>query len=110
MYDIWKYFLPANKIGIDSVIETQILYEYLKLRKSFVDLYDIILIISDITQSLLNRTEISHILSYFNECDTLTKINNFDNIINTRSLYHSKFNKRLDYNSSIYYNNFCEVR
>lgn len=110
MTDIWKYFIPLDKIGIDSVIETQILYEYLKNKKPFVSLYDIILIISDITQTLLNRTDLSYIMSYFNNFDTLKESDNFNKIINDRSFYHSKFNKRLDYNSSIYDNNFCEVK
>jgi len=111
LYDIWKYFLPNNKMGIDAVIETQILYEYLSFRKPFVSLYDLILIISDITQTLLNRSDLTNILSYYeNNMDTLKVIENFNKIISKRNYYHKKFDKRLDYNSSMYDNNFCEVR
>jgi hypothetical protein len=106
MLDIWGRFLPLDKIGIDAVIETFVLYDYMRQKKKKVVLYDLILMISDITQSLLNRSDTTYLLHYLDEFFDYI---NFNKIMKKRLYYHSKFKQRLDYNSAYYDNNFCEV-
>lgn len=112
LYDIWKYYLPNDKISIDSIIETKIIYDYLILikGKDNINIQDIILIISDITQILINKTDYSDIMLYTKSVKKLEYLDTFNKIIKKRRKYHDKFNKKLDYNSYRYDNNFCEIK
>jgi hypothetical protein len=93
--EVWKPFLPRYLIGMDAIIETHILYDYLCIYKDKKDIKhtDIMLVISDLTQSLLDRSNYKNILAYFDD-DAIP-----DNILNSRKKYHESFIYRLDYNS-----------
>ena len=103
--DIWKQFLPSDKIGMDAVLETYMLYDYLKLYKDpkLIKATDIMLMISDITQTLLNMTNHQKILGYFDDQANPKKI------LEHRSKTHKKFNDRLDYNSRRSDNVVCQL-
>jgi hypothetical protein len=94
--DIWKPFLPSDKICMDAVLETYMLYDYLKLYKDpkTIKSTDIMLMISDITQTLINMTNHQRILSYFEDQVNPKKI------LEYRSNIHKSFNNRLDYSSA----------
>jgi hypothetical protein len=103
--DIWKDFLPPYLIGMDAVLESMILYEYLSFNKARDEIKhtDIMLMISDMTQTLINRSDYSDILGYLNN-------GNVTEIIKKRKSYHETFKRRLDYNSSKSDRNICEIR
>lgn len=89
--NIWKEFIPKNKMGIDCILETHILYEYLSLFKKKITTSDIILLISDITQVLFNMEDHRNIKGYYKKINS-----NF--ILNKRKKYHNSFSKRLEIN------------
>lgn len=106
--DIWRTFLPDNLIGQDCILELYILYDYLEIFKGIENIRhtDLMLMISDFTQTLINRSDYSNILGYLNNGDVKS-------ILSSRTKYHETFKRRLDYNSArtdkvicdIYYNN-----
>ena len=60
--EIWKKFLPRDKIGMDAILETYILYDYLKNNPFGIDSFvikssDIQMLISDITSGCKNEYE-----------------------------------------------------
>ena len=98
--DIWKHFLPDNLIGMDAVLETYILYDYLSLFKDEVSSDDLILIISDITQTCLEPGNVEGIGEYLNPISNKQTLNpRFDEIMNKRQRFHDGFIYRLDYHS-----------
>jgi hypothetical protein len=101
--NIWESFLPAEKIGMDAILETFIVYDYLTLYKDeTIKVTDIMLVISDITQTLLNMANHTNILGYFdNQADPIQ-------ILNKRKGVHRVFNRRLDFNSRND-NNVCTI-
>jgi hypothetical protein len=103
--EIWKPFLPPYLIGQDAIFETFIIYDYLKIYKNMDDIVhtDIMLLISDITQTLLDHFDHRDILGYFNAVDA-------ENILNGRENIHSKFVKRLDYNSMNEDRSICNIK
>jgi hypothetical protein len=104
--DIWEQFLPSDKIGMDAVLETYMLYDYLKLYKDpkLIKSTDIMLMISDITQTLLSMTNHQKILGYFDDQS------NPKRILEYRNKTHKKFNDRLDYNSMRGDNYICQIQ
>jgi hypothetical protein len=104
--EVWKPFLPYNLIGMDAIIETHILYDYLCIYKDKNDIKhtDIILVISDLTQSLLDKSNYKNILAYFDD-DVIP-----DNILNSRKKYHESFIHRLDYNSKWSDFEYCNIK
>jgi len=103
VHDIWKHFLPDNLIGMDAVLETYILYDYLCLYKDEVSSADLILIISDITQTCLEPGNINNIRAYLNNNANLNKI------IEGRKRFHDSFMHRLDYYSQITDKIMCSI-
>ena len=106
MADIWSDFLPRNKIGSDALLETYILYDYLKLHKSKINETDLMMLISDITQTLINKTDQNGILSYLR--NTIPK-HEQQKKFGFRKKYHAKFNTRLDFTSSRHDNLLCDI-
>jgi hypothetical protein len=106
MADIWSDFLPRTKIGSDALLETYILYDYLKLHKSRIGETDLMLLISDITQTLINKTDQTGILSYLR--DTPPK-HVQQKKFSLRKKYHAKFNTRLDFTSARHDNLLCDI-
>lgn len=107
MGDIWRDFLPPKKIASDALLETYIIYDYIKLQKSEVSETDILLMISDITQTLINKTDQTGILRYLRE--TVSK--EFQKkIFGARRKYHANFNRRLDFNSKLRDNLICTIK
>jgi hypothetical protein len=104
--DIWKPFLSYELIGMDAVIEACILYDYLLIYKDKKDIKhtDIMLAISDLTQSLLDKSNYNNILSYFK------KDNDAENILNSRTKYHKSFIHRLDYNTKFADFRLCKIK
>jgi hypothetical protein len=104
--EVWKPFLPYHLIGMDAVIETHILYDYLCVYKNKKDIKhtDIMLVISDLTQSLLDRSNYKNILAYLDN-NTIP-----ENIFNVRKKYHDSFKYRLDYNSRFSDSTFCSIK
>lgn len=103
--DIWSPFLNNDLIGQDTVLETHILYDYLKIYKKAEEIKytDLILMISDITQSCLDPFDQNDIMGYLNDA-------NVDSIINNRYKYHTSFSRRLDYNSIFVDKFICEIK
>lgn len=93
--DIWKPFLPTYLIGMDAVIETGIVYDFLLINKDKKNIKhtDIMLVISDLTQSLLDRSNYTNILAYLDDDADA------QNILQSRRKHHDAFTYRLDYNS-----------
>ena len=106
MYDLWSDFLPRTKIGSDALLETYILYDYLKLHKSAPQTTDLMMLISDITQTLINKTDQTGILTYLR--NTLPK-HVQQKKFGFRKRYHTKFNARLDFTSARHDNFICQV-
>jgi hypothetical protein len=104
--EVWKPFLPHNLIGMDAIIETYILYDYLCIYKNKKDIKhtDIMLVISDLTQSLLDRSNYQNISGYFDKNAVP------DDILNSRKKYHSSFVHRLDYNNKRSDFEVCSIR
>jgi hypothetical protein len=91
---------------MDAIIEACILYDYLLIYKDKKDIKhtDIMLVISDLTQSLLDKSNYRNILSYFK------KDNDAENILNSRSKYHKSFIHRLDYNTKFSDFKLCNIK
>ena len=104
--DIWFMFLPRHKIGMDTILETYILYDYLCIYKDVkkIKSTDIQLMISDITQTCLDPGIVKGILGYLDD--------NIDaeQILDSRKEYHESFNSRLDYNSARGDNKICNIK
>ena len=109
MKDIF-YGFETNLIGQDAVLETFILYDYLKLYKKEVLDTDLILIISDMTQTLLDHFNHDDILEYFKKSEHAELQIKLNNILTKRAKYHSTFSKRLDYNSPISDRFICNIK
>ena len=109
MKDIF-YGFETNLIGQDAVLETFILYDYLKLYKKEVLDTDLILIISDMTQTLLDHFNHDDILEYFKKSEPDELQIKLNNILTKRAKYHSTFSKRLDYNSPISDRFICNIK
>ena len=109
MKDIF-YGFETNLIGQDAVLETFILYDYLKLYKKEVLDTDLILIISDMTQTLLDHFNHDDILEYFKKSEPAELQIKLNNILTKRAKYHSTFSKRLDYNSPISDRFICNIK
>lgn len=103
MADIWSPFLPLNKVGMDAILETYILYDYIKIHKKEVAKEDLIMMISDITQTLLNMNDHGKILEY------LKDKYDFQKIMKHREKYHKKFNSRLDFSAYKYDYRYCSI-
>jgi hypothetical protein len=100
--DIWKPFLPNNLIGYDAILETYIVLDYLKIYKDDIKHTDIMLVISDLTQTLMNRSDNTNILGW-------TRDINPTDILDSRKQYHDKFKMRLDFNSAKNDNSICDM-
>ena len=109
MKDIF-YGFDTNLIGQDAILETFILYDYLKLYKKEVLDTDLILIISDMTQTLLDHFNHDDILEYFKKSEHAELQIKLNNILTKRAKYHSTFSKRLDYNSPISDRFICNIK
>ena len=105
MSELWADFLPQDKIGADALLETYILCDYLRLHKA-INLIDLKMLISDITQTLINKTDQTGILSYLH--GTLPRKVQ-QKKFKIRRRYHEKFNPRLDFKSGKYDNLICQV-
>jgi hypothetical protein len=105
--DVWREFLPPYLMGMDAILETMILYDYLSFNKPHDEIKhtDIMLMISDMTQTLINHSDYSDILGYLNNDN-----DNAAEIIRKRKRYHDSFKKRLDYNLGRSDRNICEIR
>ena len=103
------YGLEPNLIGQDAILETFILYDYLKIYKKEISDTDLILIISDITQTLLDHFDHDDILEYFKKSDAKELKIKLDNILAKRTRQQATFSKRLDYNSPRSDRSICEI-
>ena len=103
--DIWAPFLSNDLIGQDAILETHILYDYLKIYKTVENIKytDLMLMISDITQACLDPFDQNNNMGYLND-------SNVDDIINSRYKYHTAFSKRLDFNSVFADKFICEIK
>ena len=104
---IWNDFIPSNKVGLDALIETYILYDYLKMYKKEITQVDLMLIISDITQTLINKSDQIGILRYMSSSISHSVQ---QNIFKHRRKYHTRFNSRLDYSSARTDKNICNIK
>ena len=93
--DVWKHCLPYDLIGMDALLETYILYDYLCIFKDNdkITQNDLILIISDITQTCLEPGNVNGIRGYLDDNADI------DSILESRSEFHKGFRMRLDYHS-----------
>jgi hypothetical protein len=87
---VWRIIL-IDRIGFDCLTETKIVYDFLKLYKKEISLFDIINVISDITKSLKLKSPIRF------------KINNNQSMsrdsVGRRNHFSEYFQRRLDYTS-----------
>jgi hypothetical protein len=92
---VWRIIFTdqdsVNRISMDCLSETKIIYDFLSMYKKDVSIFDIIHVISDITKSLKLKTPIN-----FNINNNYNKSRNGIKIRNHRSRY---FQGRLDYTS-----------
>jgi hypothetical protein len=90
---VWKIILPQSldRIGMDCLTETKIIYDYLKMHKEKVSLFDIIHVISDITKSLKLKTPIRFSIK--------TDYHQSRALIKKRSHFSHYFQSRLDFTS-----------
>lgn len=96
---IWDRFIPKTSvIGMDAVLETNILYDYLCMnkQKNRITAHDIILLISDTTQTLLNKFDFRCILGYKRNLSP----DRAEKLLSYRNHYHKKFINRMDYQSA----------
>lgn len=108
--DLWGRFLPSDThvLGMDTILETYILYDYLLIYKDKKNIKytDLILMISDITQTLLNHFDYRGILGHLKNLNK----DNAERLLSYRTHYHKKFAHRLDYQSSRADRNICEIK
>ena len=90
---VWRIIFTegVDRIGMDCLIETKIIYDFIKMYKNEVSLFDIIHVISDITKSLKLKTHIRFSIKM--------NYNKSRDIIKNRSHFPHYFQKRLDYTS-----------
>jgi hypothetical protein len=108
MADIWNRFLKNTVMGMDAVLETYMLYDYLLIYKDKKDIKytDLILMISDITQTLLNHFDYRGILGYIRNLN----VDKAERLLKYRNRYHDKFVNRFDYQSRNADNNICMIQ
>jgi hypothetical protein len=100
---VWQLILNQERIGMDALIETKILHDYLELYKgeNNISLYDIIHVISDITKALKFKSFIEFRLPISRQgvpaSDGISKRNHFPDF----------FQHRLDYASGKGERNIC---
>ena len=90
---VWRIIFTesADRIGMDCLIETKIIYDFLKLYKEEISIFDIIHVISDITKSLKLKTPIRFSIKM--------DYHQSRSIIKKRSHFAQFFQRRLDYTS-----------
>ena len=97
--DIWGHFLNWNHIGMDCIIETFIMTQYLEyLNSRPATLIEVYLIISDLTLNLLKAGHMSKSWEpVFNKPHILNNPTEIKKIIQSRKVENKNFYKKLNF-------------
>ena len=94
--NIWERFLPRHKIGMDAILETYILYDYLRNNPFDIDSFvikssDIQMLISDITSGCKNEYD----LTSFPSLNTKRHNKQLDTYFNNRLDFNGYYDKQI---------------